>query len=416
MGVDFACLEIGGWSFGDRFDFRSSKRVFAMRRLSCPLFQAAGAAILACLVAGLGLADATETQHWPMFRGNSLGTGVATTALPDRLEQIWAFEVEKGSFESTAAVVNGVVYIGDLDGRFYALDLRTGKEIWRYTIEGGFPGSAAVRDGRVYIGDYDGRLHCLDVNGGKLIWSFEAQGEINASPNFHKQHVLFGSQDATLYCLDCVSGQLVWKHTIEDQIRCAPTIVESRAFLAGCDGKLHIINVDNGQEIGSVEIQAPTGVTPAVLGDRVYFGTEGGDLFCVDWRQAKAIWTFHDPSSDQSIRSSPAVTAEAVIFGSRSKQVYALHPESGQLMWKVPAGRGVDASPVVAGQRAFVPVTNGKLLALDVRSGKIDWEFEGRGGFTGSPAIADGCLIVASNEGVVYCFGKNREPEAANGH
>ena len=33
------------------------------------------------------------------------------------------------------------------------------------------------------------------------------------------------------------------------------------------------------------------------------------------------------------------------------------------------------------------------------------WQFQGSGGFTGSPAVADGKLVIASDRGVVYCFG-----------
>ena len=34
------------------------------------------------------------------------------------------------------------------------------------------------------------------------------------------------------------------------------------------------------------------------------------------------------------------------------------------------------------------------------------WEFEAGGGFTGSPAVSQERLVIASNDGKVYCFGK----------
>jgi outer membrane protein assembly factor BamB len=60
---------------------------------------------------------------------------------------------------------------------------------------------------------------------------------------------------------------------------------------------------------------------------------------------------------------------------------------------------------VIAGDRVFVGVGDGKLLALNIADGKIQWQYQASGGFVGSPAIADGRLVIANDEGVVYCFG-----------
>ena len=52
---------------------------------------------------------------------------MAKSSLPDELSLLWKFTVDKGAFEGTPAIVDGVVYIGDLDGKVFALDLETGK-------------------------------------------------------------------------------------------------------------------------------------------------------------------------------------------------------------------------------------------------------------------------------------------------
>src|SRR5438477_61123 len=136
-------------------------------------------------------------------------------------------------------------------------------------------------------------------------WSFAAESEIDNGVNFWKDNLLFGSQDSKLYCLNAATGELVWKFAIQDQIRCMPTIVGDRSFVAGCDSTLHIIDLTQGKEASSVPIEAPTGVTPAVLGDNVYFGTEGGALFAVNWKEAKITWKAEDKASSQPYRSSP---------------------------------------------------------------------------------------------------------------
>ena len=177
-------------------------------------------------------------NDWPLFRGNRLAQGVASSSLPKAPKLLWEYKVKEGAFEATPAVVAGVVYIGDLDGSLFALKLENGHKIWEYKIDSGFIASPAYHQERIFVGDYDGRFFCVDAKTGKKAWVFETQAEIASSANFYKDMVLVGSQDATLYCLKISDGSLVWKHSIADQIRCSPTIVANRCFLAGCDGKL----------------------------------------------------------------------------------------------------------------------------------------------------------------------------------
>ena len=58
-----------------------------------------------------------------MFRGNAHLTGVATSVLPDKLVTRWSFKPSDDPIESSAAIVNGVVYVGSDDGFLYAIVL-----------------------------------------------------------------------------------------------------------------------------------------------------------------------------------------------------------------------------------------------------------------------------------------------------
>ena len=90
---------------------------------------------------------AVGIDRWTYFRGNALSQGVANTTLPEKPVLLWKYEVPAGAFEVTAAIVDGVVYIGDLDGALVALNLTTGKVIWKTTIESGFVSSPAYLNG-----------------------------------------------------------------------------------------------------------------------------------------------------------------------------------------------------------------------------------------------------------------------------
>ncbi|MCP4888295.1 MAG: PQQ-like beta-propeller repeat protein, partial [Planctomycetaceae bacterium] len=116
---------------------------------------------------------------WPVFRGNPASTGYTPESAPNTLEVLWQFKVENGAFESTPVIVDGIVFIGDLDNRVFALDLESGNLLWEFTTEIGFYAAPAVQDGRVFIGNMDGFFYCLDAHDGKLIWTFEAAATID---------------------------------------------------------------------------------------------------------------------------------------------------------------------------------------------------------------------------------------------
>lgn len=358
-------------------------------------------AVLATAVPG----RAHDDDGWPLFRGDPQSTGVARTTLAENLEVVWEFSVPNGSFESTAAIADGVAYLGDFNGRLYALDMRSGEKKWDIELGIGFAASPAVRNQNIYIGDLDGKFFCVDHQGKKL-WEFAAEAEIDSAANFYQDKVLFGSQDARLYCLKADTGELVWQFAIDDQIRCTPTIVENRAFVAGCDGRLHVIDIDQGQAVGAVEI-AQTGVTPAALGDRVFCGTQQGIFFAVDWKQLKQAWQF---DSGSPVQSSPAIgtTADArklAIYGTQARTVFALDCANGEKAWEFTARSQVDSSPVVVGDRVVVAAMDGRLYQLRVEDGSTVWESQFAGGFVASPAVASERIVIATRRGVVYCLG-----------
>jgi outer membrane protein assembly factor BamB len=351
-------------------------------------------------------------EDWPLFRGDAKSSGVARSSLPGQLEVVWEKRIPKGAFESTAAIVadpgdpgKKVVYLGDLDGKLYALDLADGNVIWEFQVELGFGASPAVMEGKIYIGDLDGNFYCLDSQG-NLLWKFQAEGEINSSANFHGENVLFGSQDACLYALNRQTGALVWKYESQDQIRCSITVAEDRAFVAGCDGFLHIVNLTDGTAVGKVEIFSPTSSTPAAVGNVIYFGNQTGTFLAVDSGKIENKWIFEGPQSGNSINGAPAVNQQLVIFGSRDRVVYALDPQTGELKWEVTLRAKVDASPVIVGEHVFVPSTDGRLYRIRLADGSVVWERQFAGGFIGSPAVGFNHLVIATNRGTIFCLGE----------
>lgn len=373
---------------------------------------------------GLGTAPA---HAWPMARGSLSGTGRSAAVLTVPLEEAWRRDFPGGAFAAVPVIADGVVFLGDLDGHFHALDLTTGETRWTRTIEQtGFPSAAALADDPrlpLVVGDDLGIVRGLDPATGETRWEYATEGEISGGPTIlpaaDGPRVLVGSQDASLSCLDLETGKRLWTHSIADQIRCGPTVARTpagdRIFLAGCDGRLHVIDAANGEERATVAIGGPTGTTPAVSGDLVLFGTEGGEFFAIDFIKAEIAWQKRPATSAQAYRSSAGLTAGLAIVGSRGRAVEAFEIATGIRAWRQPRRGRVDASPVIVGlapdpgelprEAALIADARGTVALLDAASGDPVWEFDAGGGFGGGAAVASGRVVIASDDGTIWCFG-----------
>jgi hypothetical protein len=380
----------------------------------------AAAATPATSTRGADPAEEAAAEAWTMFRGGLAGTGRSAARIGLPLAERWHRQLEKTAFEATPVVAGGRIFVGDLDGTFHCLDLADGKTHWSFKTDVGFPSAAAVSTDPatplVVVGDAAGMVRAFDTGSGAVRWTHESGGEVSGGPTLLPTadglRVLVGSQDATLVCLAIADGTVVWKHTIADQIRCSPTVAAGKVLLAGCDGKLHVIDALTGAEEVAVTIDGPTGTTPAAAGSRVFFGSEGGVFWAIDVAAGKVAWKLVPEGNGQAYRSSAAIAGDLALVGTRGRAVEAFALADGAKAWRQGMRGRVDGSPVVVHANddagtcvAIVGDSAGKVVVLRATDGEKLWEFDAGNGFASSPAVADGCVIMASGDGTVWCFG-----------
>lgn len=97
-----------------------------------------------------------------------------------RLRPAWIFQTDiVETMETSPIVVNGIMYVTTAFNHVYALDARTGAQIWHYIHDMGpitvfccgpnNRGVAAYGD-KIYMGTLDAQLVALDAKTGKLVW------------------------------------------------------------------------------------------------------------------------------------------------------------------------------------------------------------------------------------------------------
>ncbi len=146
----------------------------------------------------------------------------------------WSYATDTiRGLESSPIVVDGVMFATGSWSKVYALDARTGEELWTYNPE--VPGEwgrkaccdvvnrgVAVWKGRVYVGTLDGRLVSLDAKTGKPVWDINTvdRGQpytITGAPRVVKDKVIIGNGGAELgvrgyiTAYDADTGKQLWR-------------------------------------------------------------------------------------------------------------------------------------------------------------------------------------------------------------
>ena len=136
----------------------------------------------------------------------------------DNLVPAWAFSLggEKQRCQETQPLIyDGIMYITGSYSRLFAIDVKTGKEIWQY-------------DARLP----EGILPCCDV--------------VNRGAAIYGNNIYFGTLDARIVALDLKTGDVVWRDKIADykagySYTAAPLIVNGLVVTGNSGGEFGIV-------------------------------------------------------------------------------------------------------------------------------------------------------------------------------
>jgi outer membrane protein assembly factor BamB len=296
-----------------------------------------------------------------------------------------------------------------MDGSVYCLD-QEGRLQWDFKAGNGVEAPALIHGEKVYIGDLNGALFCLDLMSGKEIWSYRADNQISGSPNIWESKdrtmILVGSYDFFLHCLDAATGKVLWKYETDNFINGAAACVNGKAIFGGCDGFIHVVDILTGKLDKKIDVATYIASSVAISGSEAYTGDHDGKFSCVDLEGEKIAWTWTNDRARLPFLASPSVNQKVAVIGNEDKYTYCFDRSTGELIWRFNSGSRINASPVIAGNRVLVANMRGDLHILDLNTGDPLWSYELGSAVTGNPAVVSGRFYVAAADGYIYSFGK----------
>jgi alcohol dehydrogenase (cytochrome c) len=170
-------------------------------------------------------------DSWLTYHGDYTGQRHSrlTEITPDNVHRLglaWAFQTgQNAQIKGTPILANGIVYVTTPDN-LWALDVRTGRQIWRYTypMNNGFHighrGVAVYKD-FVYMTTPDAHLIALDARNGAVRWNVEIADSKRGywstnAPLLVRNHLLVGvagdfdNLPGILKSIDPETGKTQW--------------------------------------------------------------------------------------------------------------------------------------------------------------------------------------------------------------
>ena len=263
-----------------------------------------------------------------------------------------------GAYATTPVIVNGVVYVQDLQSNVMAISLATGHVLWTHTYNSpnGGPDGVNVVGGVVYAATNQAAV-ALDAATGRQLWSRTLIGNdhegIDMTPGYNHGIVYvatvpvnpmvgeyLGGGKATLWALNAATGAPEWSWDEVQDLWGNPSV-----------------NSGGGQWYAP-SFDAQGNVYIGVANPAPLFGTKsyplgssrpGPDLYTDSVVKlsphGKLLWYYqltpHD-LYDWDLQNNPVLTTAngrpVVIDGGKAGILFELDAKTGQLLWKLPVG------------------------------------------------------------------------------
>ncbi len=356
-------------------------RSSARTRLAVVLLVAIGALVAAC---GTSASSAGHTgrlparavtkpsatapsDSWPYPNYDLANTRDATGSVislanVSKLRQAWTFRLSGaaaqgdngfGSLTAEPIVINGVVYLQDMDENVYALSLKTGRLKWEYRVStqetsGPGPDGVAVAGGVVY-GDSSTTFFALSARTGKPIWVDRhllgaGQGEFEIQPQVVDGRVYLASAYGTgpggglLIALKASNGRVLWKFKT---VIANNNSVSSVGIGAGGAWETPLVSSDGSVTYG---IGNPYQSAESAIDDPSRLLYTDSDV-SLNAATGKLRWYYQGVANDfmdHDMQSSPVAATikgvPAVLGAGKMGIVYAMNARTGKLIWKTPVG------------------------------------------------------------------------------
>jgi outer membrane protein assembly factor BamB len=270
----------------------------------------------------------------------------------------------------------------------------------------------AIGYGRLYLADGAGRVLAVSTKTGARAWTYQSHRCQAASPALDdlKHGTIFEvflnklpckakrASDGEVVALSVGTGKVRWTRHIGAS-ETSPVVDGNRLYVGDWLGNVYALDKRSGRTIWT----APTGGAVkggiALSGNRVYAGSYDGHLYAFDATTGRRLWRASGDArllGHGQFYSTPAAAYGRVYIGSTDGKVYSYGATSGKRIWSRSTGGYVYGSPAIWNRFVFAGSYGHTFYAFDAATGDTRWTFQANGPISGSATVIDGVVYFAT--------------------
>jgi outer membrane protein assembly factor BamB len=292
--------------------------------------------------------------------------------------------------------------------RVWSVGTKGGDDVLRLGLQ------PVVQGERVYVAGHGGDVRALELATGRDVWRASLDLELSGGPAVGEGVVVVGSSGGELAALDAESGAKRWQVSTGGEVLAAPTVAAGIVVVRTVDGRLRGLKAADGVEAWNYEQPVPRltlrgNGTPVVDGDMVFAGLDNGKVVALSLATGELLWTTtvapaHGRTEIErlvDIDSAVRIVGDDVFVVGYQGRIAMLARATGQLWW----GRDLSSHRGLAvdSDTLYVTAADSTVMALSRRDGTPVWSQDSllRRSLT-APALVDGALVVGDFEGYLH--------------
>ena len=188
----------------------------------------------------------TAVSNGKVYLSNSKGEIISLDATTGK--QIWSIKLPKGSI-SSPVVFGSRLWVGCKDSKLYCLSTKDGKVLWSYQAPNndfGIECCPAIDEKNVYCTTAGGVAFALDRKTGKEIWSKQtSKVSLHADPLVVRNQLICADLDGGLFILDKNSGKVLDTYNTtgnNPSIKGAPIVIGNQLVFSCYDSNIYIMS------------------------------------------------------------------------------------------------------------------------------------------------------------------------------
>lgn len=317
--------------------------------------------------------------------------------------------------------------------------VRRAKILWKAGISPCMLTKPTIEGNILFTGSCDGKFYALEKKTGKEIWSYDTRndgstGTLQADPLLHKNLVVAGTDSVCsatggdyVYAFDQETGNVIWKlHASVASSSFAD--VDGFAETAGMivfgtrEGEWVSVDVSSGRVNWRFQTASPgpnceTKTFVVSDGVNVCLLAFDGTIHCLEARSGRELWK-RTPTS--VVTTGLLMQWDVLYYGSADDQIYSLKPSNGDVLGRLklsatPVGNIAGSDSGTKGELDFAYATDkkngaGVVFASDDELTSVLWSRTSGRIWTSREPVAWNGLVITGN-----CYGDIVAFRASNG-